>query len=107
MKTYLFMCAGMLLGAVLAQAGDTLYGPPLKDINGKPTSLKAYEGKVLLIVNVASKCGYTPQYAGLEALQEGTKAKALACWGFRATSLANRNPERPRKSSNSARQDTR
>src|SRR5271169_2472685 len=92
MKTYLFMCAGMLLGAVLAQAGDTLYGPPLKDIDGKPTSLKAYEGKVLLIVNVASKCGYTPQYTGLEALQEKYKAKGFSVLGFPCNQFGKQEP---------------
>jgi glutathione peroxidase len=92
MKTYLFICAGMLLGAALAQAGDTIYGPPLKDIDGKPTSLKAYEGKVLLIVNVASKCGYTPQYGGLEALQEKYQAKGFSVLGFPCNQFGRQEP---------------
>lgn len=57
-----------LLAALLLTAmthAQSLYDIPLKDINGKDTSLKEYKGKVLLIVNVASKCGHTPQYAGL------------------------------------------
>src|ERR1039458_3645728 len=92
MKTYLIMCAAMLLPAVLAQAADTLYGPPLKDIDGKSTSLKAYEGKVLLIVNVASKCGYTPQYAGLEALQEKYKDKGFTVLGFPCNQFGGQEP---------------
>jgi len=55
---------------------------PLKDIDGKDTSLKAYKGKVLLVVNVASKCGYTPQYAGLEATHRKFKDKGFAVLGF-------------------------
>ncbi|MFD7288630.1 glutathione peroxidase [Streptomyces sp. NPDC059863] len=47
----------------------TLYDIPLNTLTGEPTSLAAYEGKAVLLVNVASKCGLTPQYAGLERLQ--------------------------------------
>ena len=77
MKIFLILCGLLLLQVVCAQAADSIFNVSLKDIDGKPTSLKAYEGKVLLIVNVASKCGYTPQYAGLEALYAKYKDKGL------------------------------
>ncbi|OKK03348.1 glutathione peroxidase [Streptomyces sp. CB03234] len=48
----------------------SLYDIPLRTLSGDPTTLAAYEGKVVLVVNVASKCGLTPQYEGLERLQK-------------------------------------
>ncbi len=55
---------------------------PLKDIDGKDTSLKAFAGKVVLAVNVASRCGNTPQYAGMEALFAKYKEQGLVVLGF-------------------------
>ena len=50
----------------------SVYDIPVRTIDGRETSLREFEGRVLLIVNVASKCGSTPQYAGLEELQRDT-----------------------------------
>ena len=80
MKFIAVCCA--LLVATAALAESKLYEIPLKDIDGKDTSLKAYSGKVLLIVNVASRCGNTPQYKGLEALQQKYKEQGFTVLGF-------------------------
>ena len=65
---------------------------PLKDIEGKETSLKAYAGKVVLAVNVASQCGNTPQYAGLQSLYEKLKDKGLVVVGFPCTDFGAQEP---------------
>ncbi len=82
MKTIVLLSALIFGLALIAQAESSLEGIPLKDINGKDTSLKAYQGQVLLIVNVASKCGYTPQYKELEATYRKFKDKGFAVLGF-------------------------
>ena len=92
MKTLMIFAASSLLQVVCTHAADSIYAISLKDIDGKSTSLKAYEVKVLLIVNVASRCGYTPQYAGLEALQEKYKDQGFSVLGFPCNQFGGQEP---------------
>jgi glutathione peroxidase len=79
--------------AVAASAADSpLYAIPLKDIDGQDTSLKAYAGKTLLIVNVASQCGFTPQYQGLEALFRKYRDRGFAVLGFPCNDFGEQEP---------------
>jgi glutathione peroxidase len=80
MKTFLLLSA--LTMQTIALSAGSIQGIPVKDIDGKATSMKAYDGKVLLIVNVASHCGFTPQYKALEAVYEKYKDKGFAVLGF-------------------------
>ncbi len=66
---------------------------PLKDIDGKDTSLKAFEGKTILAVNVASKSGHTPQYKGLEALYQKFKVQGLVVVGFPCNDFGAQEPD--------------
>lgn len=71
---------------------ETLYDIPLHRLNGQPATLREFEGHALLIVNVASKCGLTPQYAGLEALYERFREKGLQVLGFPCNDFAGQEP---------------
>ena len=84
--------AGLFFAAALTSSATSLYDIPLKDIDGKDTSLKAYQGKVLLIVNVASKCGYTRQYAPLQAVFEKYKDKGFVILGFPCNDFGGQEP---------------
>ncbi len=64
-----------------------IYSFTLNDIDGKPLNLAQYKGKVLLIVNTASRCGYTPQYKSLQALYEKYQDKGLVVLGFPANNF--------------------
>jgi glutathione peroxidase len=91
----LILLATILSTALTMIAADSklnLTDIPLKDINGKDTSLKAHKGDVLLIVNVASKCGYTPQYKSLEAVYRKYKAEGLAVLGFPCNDFGGQEP---------------
>ena len=69
-----------------------VYDLPVHTITGELTSLAAFRGHVLLVVNVASKCGLTPQYDALEKLYEQYKKKGLAVLGFPANDFAGQEP---------------
>ncbi len=71
---------------------EALYDIPLKTIDGAPTTLGDYAGKVMLVVNVASKCGLTKQYEGLEKLYTDKKGDGLVVLGFPANDFKGQEP---------------
>lgn len=88
--------AGALAAAVcFADAVKNVAEIPLKDIDGKDTSLKAQKAKVMLVVNVASRCGLTPQYDALEKLQRKYKAKGFSVIGFPCNDFNAQEPGTP------------
>jgi glutathione peroxidase len=70
----------------------SIYDFTVKNIHGDEVSLSHYKGKVLLIVNVASECGFTPQYEGLEALYEKYKDRGFMVLGFPSNQFAGQEP---------------
>jgi glutathione peroxidase len=75
------------MAPALLPAASTIHEFTLNSIDGQPTPLGQFNGQVVLIVNVASKCGFTPQYAGLEALYEKYKDRGLVVLGFPANNF--------------------
>jgi glutathione peroxidase len=90
MKTFICIASIFLMTAML-HAGS-IYDIPVKDIDGKDTTLAAYKGKVVLIVNVASKCGFTPQYKNLEAVYEKYKDQGFVILGFPCNQFGGQEP---------------
>jgi len=95
---FLFTARGYLLsGALLIMAGSLLaasgiYTFTLNSIDGKPAPLADYKGKVVLVVNVASQCGYTPQYSALEATYKKYKDQGFVILGFPANNFGAQEP---------------
>lgn len=83
----------LIVGFSFAKGNNmNIYDFKVKDIDGKEVSLEKYKGKVLLIVNVASKCGFTGQYKGLEDLYSKYKDKDFMILGFPSNQFANQEP---------------
>jgi len=76
----------------LAPKNETLYDFTMKSIDGKEVPLTEYKGKVVVVVNVASKCGLTPQYEGLQSLYAKYKDKGLVVLGFPANDFMGQEP---------------
>ncbi len=81
-----------LLGTTLMAAEKTVYDFTLNSIEGQTTPLASFKGKVVLLVNVASRCGFTPQYAGLEALYEKYKDRGFVIVGIPANNFGAQEP---------------
>lgn len=82
----------VLLMAVTSFAASNIYDFTLPDIDGKPMPLSDFKGKVVLMVNVASQCGYTPQYTALEAIYEKYKSQGFVIVGFPANNFGQQEP---------------
>ena len=92
MKLLLAFLFSTLLFAQTEESFMSIYDFNVTDIHGKKVSLSAYKGKVLLIVNVASKCGFTPQYEGLEALYERYEDEGFMILGFPCNQFSEQEP---------------
>jgi glutathione peroxidase len=86
-----FLLTGLLMTAPLFAASSVLEYT-LNSIDGQPAPLAQYKGKVILIVNVASRCGFTPQYEGLEAIYRKYKDQGFVILGFPANNFGGQEP---------------
>ncbi|MGC9972028.1 MAG: glutathione peroxidase [Bryobacteraceae bacterium] len=78
--------------ASAAFSASSIYDFTMNSIDGQPAPLATYRGKVVLLVNVASRCGFTPQYAGLEKVYEQYKDRGLVILGFPANNFGAQEP---------------
>src|SRR6476659_6537195 len=76
---------------------DSLYSLRAKSLQGQPVDLAQYQGKVTLVVNVASECGFTPQYAGLEKLHRELSSRGFSVLGFPSNEFGAQEPGSPQE----------
>lgn len=92
MRKFFLMFSVCFIATLLAAQTHSIYDFTIKSIDGQPVSLKSYSGKVVMLVNVASKCGFTPQYAGLESVYEKYKDRGFVIVGVPANNFAQQEP---------------
>jgi glutathione peroxidase len=91
-RRFYFAALVVLLMSATAFAASSIYDFTMNSIDGKPTPLADYKGKVVLIVNVASRCGFTPQYSALESVYEKYKDQGFVILGFPANNFGGQEP---------------
>ncbi len=91
-NTLLWLGMAVLFMTASSFAASNIYDFTLPSIDGKPTPLAEFKGKVVMMVNVASQCGYTPQYSALEAIYEKYKDKGFVIVGFPANNFGAQEP---------------
>ena len=97
MKLYLSILMLVAAAAVISAQAGSFYDLKTKTLLGKPGDLAQYRGKVSLVVNVASKCGFTPQYEGLEKLQREMTGKPFNVLGFPSNDFGEQEPGSPQE----------
>jgi glutathione peroxidase len=87
------LCSAIVMSAtVMAQQISSLYALKTQTLQGQPADLSVYRGKVTLVVNTASECGYTPQYEGLEQLHRELSPKGFSVLGFPSNDFGEQEP---------------
>ena len=87
-----FCCLALAAAPNPGKANMSLYDLPIHALDGQPMQLSAFKGKVVLAVNVASECGYTPQYEGLQKLQEAFAGQAFTVLGIPCNQFGGQEP---------------
>lgn len=93
MRNTLLILAGMTITTLSFSQKKSIYDFKVKDIDGKEIEMKQFKGKKILIVNVASECGYTPQYKDLQMLYKNYKDSNLVILGFPCNDFSEQEPK--------------
>lgn len=92
MRKFFLMLSLCVAGAIAMAEAHSIYDFTINSIEGQQVSLKSYNGKVVMLVNVASKCGFTPQYTGLESVYEKYKDRGFVIVGIPANNFGQQEP---------------